>query len=189
VHPLNKWSGISITSVPYGQEVAATSMQMLTALNVVANGGNLMKPYLVQSIQDEHDVVIQRNEPVIKRRVITENTARTMGEILTKVVESGTGTAAQIDGVKVAGKTGTSQKILPTGGYSHTNFIGSFLGFAPVEKPLFSMIVVVDDPHPSYYGGTVAAPVFNAVAQEILPYLGYVWPAESENPKKKKKAA
>jgi len=91
--------------------------------------------------------------------------------MLVRVVEEGTGKTARIEGVKVAGKTGTSQKLNPGGGYSHSNFIGSFMGFAPADRPALCMVVMLDDPKPLYYGGTVAAPVFQKVMKEALFYL------------------
>jgi len=173
VHPLDKWSKVSITSVPYGQEVAATAIQMLNALNVIANGGELMRPYIVNRVRDKHGVVIEHKEPKVIRRVISPKVADTIRDIMVQVVEKGTGKNAQVDGVKVGGKTGTSQKILPTGGYSHSEFVSSFIGFAPADKPLFTAIIVLDEARPQYYGGVVAAPVFKAIAEDILPFLGH----------------
>jgi len=96
-----------------------------------------------------------------------------MNDILQMVVESGTGKSAQIEGIKVAGKTGTAQK-LEGGTYSHSHFISSFIGYAPADDPKLAMIVAVDDPRGAYYGGVVAAPVFKAVVEESLYYMGYV---------------
>lgn len=182
VHPLNQWSKASITSVPYGQEVAATSLQMLRALSVIANGGYLVKPQLMKEVRDEHGVVIKERIPPVKQKIIDEKITTTMRDILVRVVDEGTGQLAKIKGVKVAGKTGTSQKLNPQGGYSHSNFISSFMGFAPAERPSLAMIIMIDDPHPSYYGGTVAAPVFKSVMEEALLYLGYTseLPAEEK---------
>ena len=90
------------------------------------------------------------------------------------VVSEGTGKRARIDGIRVAGKTGTSQKVDPKGGYSHSHFMASFVGFAPANNPKLAMIVVLDDPHPLYYGGSVAAPVFKDVMEKSLLYLGVV---------------
>jgi cell division protein FtsI/penicillin-binding protein 2 len=174
VHPLDRWSKISITSIPYGQEVAATALQMLRALSMVANGGRWVDPRVVKEIRDEFGVVFHREAPFAKRRVLRPDVAEHVRDMLVQAVEEGTGKAARIPWVRVAGKTGTAQKLNPGGGYSHTNFIGSFMGFAPADHPLLAMIVMLDDPHPSYYGGTVAAPVFKAVMEDALLYLGYV---------------
>jgi len=173
VHPLERWSKISITSVPYGQEVAATALQMVRAISAIANGGFLVTPHVVKEIRDQHGVVIKRPKVDEPKRILSESTTVKLTQMLTDVVETGTGKRAQIKGVKVAGKTGTSQKIDPAGGYSHSHFIGSFVGYAPAEDPQLAMIVMIDDPRPSYYGGTVAGPVFQNVMQEALTYLGY----------------
>jgi cell division protein FtsI/penicillin-binding protein 2 len=98
-----------------------------------------------------------------------------MRAILQRVVEEGTGKKAMIEGIPVGGKTGTAQKVLPNGrGYSHSNFMSSFIGFAPADEPQFVMGVVLDDPKPLYYGGTVAAPVFKEVMETLLLSMGYV---------------
>jgi len=173
VRPPKQWSGTSMASIPYGQEVAATAVQCLSALNVIANGGTYYRPHILTRVIDDKGIEIAskklKSQPNILKPVIAEQ----MKRILHRVIEEGTGKTARIEGVNVSGKTGTAQKILPTGGYSHSNFIASFIGFAPTEKPLLSMIVVLDDPHPSYYGGTVAAPVFKNVIEQALLYMGH----------------
>ena len=136
-----------------------------------ANGGELVKPRVVQTIQDKHGEVIKSFEPETVRRVLSESTAATMRDILSGVVSDGTGQRASVEGYKVAGKTGTSQKIEPNGTYSHSKFIGSFVGFAPAEDPRIVVVVILDQPHPLYYGGVVAAPVFSKVARDALRYL------------------
>jgi len=172
VHPLNRWSGFSITAVPFGQEVAATSLQMVRALAAIANGGYIVRPQIVKELRDEYGVAIKQFPPAEKTRILDEATSRQMTEMMVRVVEEGTGKNAIIQGVKVAGKTGTSQKLNPGGGYSHSSFIGSFMGFAPADAPALCMVVMIDDPKPMYYGGTVAAPVFQKVMKEALLYLG-----------------
>ena len=176
----SQWSGYSISSVPIGQEITATAIQMATALSAVANGGILMKPYVVSRVIDEKNVLIQSYEPKKIRRVMTPETSNRVKKILQSVVETGTGKKARIRGVSVGGKTGTAQKILPTGGYSHSDFISSFIGFAPVEDPLLVVNVMVDDPGPAYYGGTVAAPVAREIIQEVLFYMNYFGEEQSK---------
>ena len=173
LHPLSKWSKVSIMAVPYGQEVSATALQMVSAISVIANGGHLMTPFVVKEIQDEKHVTLKKTEPHIRETIIEPAVASTMNDILQMVVESGTGKSAQIEGIKVAGKTGTAQK-LEGGTYSHSHFISSFIGYAPADDPKLAMIVAVDDPRGAYYGGVVAAPVFKAVVEESLYYMGYV---------------
>jgi cell division protein FtsI (penicillin-binding protein 3) len=167
--PTSQWSKTSPYNIPMGQEVMVTSIQMLTAMSVIANGGYLVKPYIVSKIQDSAGVTIKEKKPFIKRRVIKPETAATMREILTQVVERGTGTKAKIPDVLVGGKTGTAQKVLPGGkGYSHDAFISSFIGFAPADNPRYAMVVSLDEARPLYYGGTVAAPVFKEVMEAAL---------------------
>ena len=178
LRPTNQWSKISITSIPFGQEVAATAIQMLRAICVIANGGHMVKPYMLHEIQDAEGVTIHKQDPVISEAIIKPEIAKAMSLILERVITEGTGDRAKIEGIRVAGKTGTSQK-LENGTYSHRKFVGSFIGFAPAENPQLAMIVSINNPHPYYYGGTVAAPVFKDVIERSLIYMGYV-------PKKKK---
>ncbi len=174
LRPTEKWSSFSITSIPYGQEVAATALQMVRAISVIANGGHVVRPYLLKEIQDADGVTLTKKEPQVSESILKPEVAATMNEILQRVVLEGTGDKAKIEGVKVAGKTGTAQKLNPGGGYSHSHFVGSFIGYAPADDPMLAMIVSIDDPHPYYYGGTVAAPVFKDVIEQSLIYLGYV---------------
>lgn len=173
--PPSQWSKTSPYNIPMGQEIMVTPLQMVRALAVIANGGNLVKPYVISKIEDQSGVVLRENKPVIKEGVISPETAAAMRKILTKVVEEGTGKSAKINGIPVGGKTGTAQKVLPNGrGYSHSNFMSSFIGFAPADDPEYAMIVVLDDPKPMYYGGVVAAPVFKEVMEVALLSKGYV---------------
>ncbi len=132
-------------------------------------------PYLIQKIEDEAGVTLQENSPRVKWRVIRPEVAKAARDILTRVVEEGTGKRARIDGIAVGGKTGTAQKVLENGkGYSQDTFISSFVGFAPAEDPRLVMTVVLDNAKPKHYGGTVAAPVFREVMEPALLSLGYV---------------
>ncbi|PIQ85410.1 MAG: penicillin-binding protein [Candidatus Omnitrophica bacterium CG11_big_fil_rev_8_21_14_0_20_45_26] len=172
LHPISKWSKYSMTSIPYGQEVAGTAIQMVTALSVVANGGRLVRPYVISAIQDQKGVILKKTEPATRAIILSPEVAHAMSRILEKVVSEGTGKNAQIEGVAVAGKTGTAQKI-ENGTYSHTKHVGSFMGYAPADNPMLTMIVSIDEPKGAYYGGTVAAPVFQKVIEASLLYLGY----------------
>ncbi|MCM8775653.1 MAG: penicillin-binding protein 2 [Candidatus Omnitrophica bacterium] len=177
VRPPSQWSKTSPYNIPIGQEVLVTAIQMTTAIAVIANGGFLVRPYIIDKVQDQTGVVLEEKRPLVRRTVIRPEVARTMREILRGVVEDGTGKKAKIEGIPVGGKTGTAQKILPNGrGYSHTNFMSSFIGFGPVDDPMLVMVVVLDDPKPRYYGGTVAAPVFKEVMEPALIKMGYVPP-------------
>lgn len=175
--PPKEWSKTSPYNIPIGQEVLVTALQMTNAIAVIANGGSLMRPYIVERIEDQVGVTLRENRPrAIRTNVIRPEVAAALRKILVKAVEEGTGKKAKIPGISVGGKTGTAQKILPTGGYSHSNFMSSFIGFAPAEDPVFVMAVVVDDPRPLYYGGTVAAPIFKEVIEAALYSQGYVPP-------------
>ena len=165
------WSKLSIAAVPIGQEVGVTTLQLVSAVSTIANGGQLMKPYLVKEIRVRHGETIKENSPLLIRKAISIDTANRMKKILTGVVEEGTGKLAQLPGFSAAGKTGTAQKLEPNGAYSHNKFIASFIGFAPAEDPLIAMAIVIDEPHPYYFGGVVAAPVFKNVAGDVLRYL------------------
>lgn len=171
VRPLNQWSKYSITAIPMGQEVAITPMQLVSCISVIANGGLLVKPRLVSKIIDYKGETIREFKPVIKRRVISEETAGKLKGILRGVVEEGTGKRAGLQDYQAAGKTGTSQKVEPSGRYSHSRFVASFAGFAPVDNPAISICVMIDEPHPAYFGGTVSAPVFREIAEATLRYL------------------
>ena len=171
ISPPRLWSKTSITAVPMGQEVGVTALQLASAISVIANGGQLMKPYVIDSVRDNQGRIIKQNKPVLTRKVISVDTAMRIKKILTGVIEEGTGKLGKVLGFSAAGKTGTAQKLEPNGSYSHNKFIASFIGFSPAEDPLITVVVTVDEPHPYYYGGVVAAPVFQKVAGDVIRYL------------------
>jgi len=168
-HP-SKWSKTSIGAIPMGQEVTVTPLQLVYALAAIANDGLYMKPYIVKAITNYQDEVIEAFSPQIVDRVISADTARRVREILIGAVENGTGTKAKINGMKVAGKTGTAQKV-ENRTYSHSKFYATFMGFAPADNPRLAAIVVFDEPRPAHFGGTVSAPVFKEVIENALKYL------------------
>ncbi len=173
--PASEWSKTSPYNIPIGQEILVTALQMTAAMGVIANGGYLVQPYAIERIEDPAGVALKKKRPTVKGQVLRPEVAETMRKILVKAVQEGTGTRAKIEGIPVGGKTGTAQKILARGrGYSHHNFTASFVGFAPAEDPSFVMAVVLDDPKPSYYGGTVSAPVFKEVMENALLSRGYI---------------
>ena len=171
IRPMRLWSKTSITSIPMGQEVGVTTLQLASAISVIANGGQLMKPYIVDSVRDNQGRLIKQNKPVLLRKVISVDTAMRIKKILTGVIEEGTGRLGKVLGFSAAGKTGTAQKIEPDGSYSHSKFVASFIGFSPAEDPLVAIVVTVDEPRPNYFGGVVAAPVFQKVAGDVIRYL------------------
>ncbi|MDD5166465.1 MAG: penicillin-binding transpeptidase domain-containing protein [Candidatus Omnitrophica bacterium] len=165
------WSKTSIGAVPIGQEVGVTALQLVTAISVIANGGKLMKPYIVKEIRDKYGESIKKYPPVVLRQTISKDTSLRIKKILTGVVEEGTGKMAKLDDITSAGKTGTAQKLEANGAYSHGKFVASFIGFAPAEEPVIAIVVTVDEPHPYYFGGVVAAPVFKKVVSDTIRYL------------------
>jgi cell division protein FtsI (penicillin-binding protein 3) len=167
------WGRRSLASIAIGQEIGVTPLQLVTAVSAVANGGWLMRPFVVGEIRDAGGRPVARTSPQVRRRPVSAETAQTLANILEGVVTSGTGTRAAVPGYRVAGKTGTAQKIDPTTGrYSPTMFVGSFVGYAPVEDPRIAVVVVIDEPRTDQWGGVVAAPVFRRVVEQALPYLG-----------------
>ncbi|MFH0965232.1 MAG: penicillin-binding protein 2 [Planctomycetota bacterium] len=173
VTPARKWSYYTSTSVPMGHEVAATPIRLLAAFNAIANGGVLVEPRVVKAVVDDQLRIVRTPEAAATTRVISEGTAkRMMGEVLAEVVEQGTGKQAKLDRWKLAGKTGTAQKILEDGTYSHSRYIASFLCAAPAERTVATILVMFDAPTKgaSLYGGSVAAPVASAIARRVLEY-------------------
>ncbi len=179
VHPPHRWSKISITRMPMGQEVAATPLQVASAMCVIANGGQLMMPQIVQDILDEEGHVITHFAPQEIRRVASQDATNAVRNALVDVVSpKGTAALARVAGFKVAGKTGTAQKYdektrLP----SHEKYVVSFLGFMPAEDPAFVALVLFDEAQAKpgqNYGGLVAAPVFSRIGEKAARYLGLV---------------
>lgn len=168
----NRWSKLSPFIIPIGQEIGITSIQLACTMSSIANGGVLYKPMVVQSIKDRDGKLIRVFEPTLKRRVISPATVDILKDILSGVVEEGTGRLAVVTGYRAAGKTGTAQKLEQDGRYSHSRFVATFAGFVPVDNPALCIVVAVDEPRPYYYGGVVAAPIFSRVAAETLKYLG-----------------
>ncbi|HEX8143106.1 MAG TPA: penicillin-binding protein [Pyrinomonadaceae bacterium] len=171
VRAVARWQPSSIGSIAIGQEVGVTPLQMAAAFGTLANDGVRIQPHLVREIRDTDGAIVFQANPE-QRRVVSAETARVLRGMLEGVTLNGTAKRAQLNGYTAAGKTGTAQKIDPaTKAYSQTKFIGSFVGFAPVENPAVVIIVVMDEPVGAYHGGDVAAPVFREIAEQILPAL------------------
>ncbi len=172
----NSWSRVRTATISFGQGVSVTAIQLITAISAIANGGYLLKPYVVKRIVSKDGSVVKEFAPWIKRRVISEKTSRLLTSMLEKVTDrDGTGFKASLDqyGYKVAGKTGTAQKVnVKDGGYYKDRYISSFIGYLPSDDPKLSILVVIDEPKGEFYGGEVAAPVFKRIAEEVLPYMG-----------------
>lgn len=164
VLPPDDWSGSTIGNVPIGQGIAVTPMQMVAAYGALANEGVWTQPHLVERVEGRKPVQPER------RRVISKRVARQLKRMLRGVVEEGSGTSAQVPGYTIAGKTGTAAKPDPTGGYSNSRYVASFVGYVPASKPRLVILVTVDEPS-TIWGGVVAAPAFAEIAQFALQYL------------------
>ena len=171
---VSTWARIDLATHSFGQGVSVTPVQLVSAFGTIANGGTLMRPFLVRRVVGPTGEVVLENRPTPVRRVIKPETARVATEILRRVVEErgGTGTKARIDGYPVAGKTGTAQKVTPGArGYSG-KYIGSFVGFLPADAPRAVILVMIDEPAGRGFGGTVAAPVFQKIGLAVMRALG-----------------
>jgi cell division protein FtsI/penicillin-binding protein 2 len=181
LHTPRNWDGLTITRMPMGHAVSATPMQVHSAMSVIANGGVLMEPMIAKRVFDANGEDVIRFKPKAKRRVISTEVAKTVASMLADVVGSkGTARRAAIDNYGVAGKTGTTQKIV-NGQYSRHHHVASFSGFFPADNPSLVVTVVVDDPQLSGvgYGGSIAAPAFRNIAEACIAYLG-IRPARSD---------
>jgi cell division protein FtsI (penicillin-binding protein 3) len=166
-------SQVGIANTAFGQGISVTAVQLVSALSAIANGGLLMRPYIVDRIIDQKGHIVKSFHPEYRRRVISPETSAEVIRIMKEVVEpGGTGTEAAIPGYDVAGKTGTAQKIDPfLKIYSSDRYVSSFMGFVPTNNPRLAILVVLDEPKGTPYGGIIAAPVFKTVAQKSLHYL------------------
>lgn len=167
-HSLDKMGIVELSSSSFGQSFQVTPIQMITAISAIANGGHLMTPYLVQKQLDEGGNVIKETQPVERRQVISEQTAAAVAEMMEAVVTKGTGKNAYVAGYRVAGKTGTSQKLTSGKG----KYVASFGCFAPADDPEIAVLILVDEPVGQYNGGQICTPVAAKVIDKSLEYLG-----------------
>lgn len=174
--PPNKWDGLTITRMPMGHSIAATPLQMHMGMGVIASGGNLLRPQVIKEIRDAAGEAVYRYSTMVKHRAISEGTARVMAQLLMGVAsKDGTAPGAAIPNYEVAGKTGTTQKII-NGRYSERHHIASFIGFFPASRPQVAISVIVDDadaraPGGVAYGSGVAAPIFKRIGEQLIQYL------------------
>lgn len=171
LRPASDWHMVELATIAMGQGIGVTPLQMISAAGVIASGGYWVPPRVVEQIRsgaDSRSPSVSQGE---RRRVLRKETAETIKEMMSLVVSAGTGRAARLRGFSAAGKTGTAQKVDERGRYSHTRFVASFIGFAPVDNPALSIVVLIDEPRGLYYGGQVAAPVFKKIAEKTLNYL------------------
>lgn len=178
-HPYSVFSNpdlggdVSLGTYGFGQTFKITPIQLITAVSAVSNGGYLMKPYVVSALSDSNGNIVEKFEPKVVRQVISEQTSKTMCELLESVVTIGTGKNAYVSGYHVGGKTGTSEKRDKAIQLGRDFYIASFLGIAPCYDPQIAVLVLLDEPTGYLHqGGQIAAPVVGRIMSEILPYLG-----------------
>lgn len=169
VHHPAQWSKRSLATVAIGQEISVTPLQLANAYCAIANGGRLMRPYAIRRVVDSRGQTLQESKPLCIRRVVSDSTARIVTDMLVAAVQEGTGVKARIEGLRIAGKTGTAQKPRLDGpGYAPGQFVASFVGFLPAEDPKLLCLVVVDVPKGLYWGSEAAAPTFKRIVSRIL---------------------
>jgi cell division protein FtsI (penicillin-binding protein 3) len=167
-----RWTMVSPASISIGQEIGVTPLQVIRAVSAVAKGGELVEPRIVKRVIDDEGQTVYEPPQRKPVRVMSEKTAALLNEILKNVVTRGTGTNAALAEYVAAGKTGTAQKAIGRGGYVDGRYVGSFAGYVPADQPRLAILVVIDEPRPEHYGGTVAAPAFREIAEGALRYLG-----------------
>jgi cell division protein FtsI (penicillin-binding protein 3) len=169
------WDGMKKYTMSYGQGIAITPLQMISALATTVNGGIYYKPYIVDAVKSPNGVTIRKNVPIAKRRVISEKTSKTIRDMLKETVQNGTGRNGGIPGYSIGGKTGTAQ-ISGSGGYLKHEYLSSFMGTFPAENPKYIILIMFEKPQAETnyrkYGAWVAAPVFKNVLNRILKYEG-----------------
>ncbi len=173
MRPVNRWGEVLLATSSYGMGIASTPLQQANAMTSIANGGRLLRPYVVERIVDDKGRTVFEAAPEVRGRPISASTAERVRRVLKSVVDAdGTAPQANIPGYQVAGKTGTAQKIdAKTGLYSREKYLASFSGFVPADDPRVSILVSLDEPSGSIYGGVVAAPVFARIAARAMQQL------------------
>lgn len=161
---------VKLATLSYGHGIAVTPIQLIMAVSAIANGGDLKEPRLVKEIIDSNGEVIKKFESNTVRKVISKKTSEQVLDLMETVVSEGTGSNASIPGYKIGGKTGTAEKVID-GGYDKGKYMSSFVSVAPADNPKIAMLVLVDEPKGSIYGGTVAAPIAHDIYEETFEYL------------------
>ncbi|MBW2505356.1 MAG: transpeptidase family protein [Deltaproteobacteria bacterium] len=169
----DKWFEIDLAAISFGQGISVTPLQLASATAAIANEGYLMEPFVVERVIDGHGHAVLKKQPKVIRKVISRDVAHLITRMMERTTEEGgTATNAKVPGYRVAGKTGTAQKVDPiTGSYSSDKRVASFVGFAPVESPRIVVLVVVDEPQKGIYGGLTAAPIFSNIVSQAMQYL------------------
>ncbi len=168
-HELSNMGLPELSSSAFGQTFQVSAIQMITAVSAIANGGKLMEPYIVAKQLDQEGNTVYERDPIVKRQVVSENTAKTVLGMMEQVVDGGTGKNAYIPGYRVAGKTGTSEKLTVK---ETREYIASFVGCAPADDPQIAVLIIIDEPQvDNHGGGAIAAPVAGTVIEETLKYM------------------
>lgn len=169
--PLKSFTEVRKSNVSFGQGISMTQLQMLTTLNATINGGKLLKPYIVDRVVDEEGNIVLKNNIKVLHTPISEETSAQIREMLEQVVTSGTGRGIAIPGYRIGGKTGTAQKAGPRG-YERGKYFSSFFAFFPADKPKYSILITVNEPHGAYYGAAVALPPAREILEKLIKYKG-----------------
>ncbi|WP_054029857.1 peptidoglycan D,D-transpeptidase FtsI family protein [Desulfatitalea tepidiphila] len=170
-----RWTTVDTGAISFGQGISVTAMQLIASAGALANDGLMMQPHVVQAVTDANGRPVRTVTPKAVRQVVSAQTAVTVRRIMRSVItEGGTGVKAAVAGYEVCGKTGTAQKIDAQGKYSRELYTASFIGFAPTQRPLIAVLVVVDEPKEDVHGGSVAAPAFARIVKETMGYLNVV---------------
>lgn len=180
VRGLGEWSPLAPAYISFGQGISVTAIQLTNAFAAVANGGYLLRPYVVAEIGDGRGTLEPWRRREVVQLTVSPSTIDQIRDMLESVVTEGTAKGAAVPGYRVAGKTGTAEKVVSGRGYARNKYIASFAGFAPLSEPAIVGAVILDEPWPLYHGGEVAAPVFSTIARQALLYLGV--PPERELP-------
>ena len=171
MYALENVGPVELATMGYGQSISLTPIQLLTAVNAIGNGGDLLQPRYVKALTDSGGNVVEEYETTVVRKVLSSKTAREMREIMEYVVAEGGGGNAKIAGYRVGGKTGTANKVDAGTGRYGDYYYSSFLGMAPMDDPKVSILVVVDSPKGNFYGSAVAAPIAKDILEDTLRYL------------------
>ena len=175
------------SNVSFGQGIAMTQIQMITSINAVVNNGKLMKPYLVDRLEDDKGNIVKQNSPVVVRKVFEDDTSRRVRKYMEAVVTKGTGKGAQIKGYRIGGKTGTAQKP-GVKGYEGRKYFSSFIAFFPVDNPKYIVLISINEPKVGgkHYGSEVALPSVRNVLEKLIKYMGISPEGNIEESRKEK---
>jgi len=173
LRPHQRWYAMDAATIPFGQGMSTTTLQLTVSMNALANRGRLMEPQIIKRVMDARGQVVYEAAPKLRQQVVSERVARAVADMMVGATEpGGTGVEAKVDDYLVAGKTGTAQKSDPGHGYAKDKWVSSFVGFAPATKPRVTISVVLDEPVIAHQGGAVAAPAFRRVLEASLRHLG-----------------